>query len=101
MPLTYTYADAYLKGNVTPDREARALSDVDAIMVFADLWRDRLAVLRAYVITCLACQAGPDDLFAQKLKHYRAEFDTILAQARADTTDTSGHPLPALSIPLE
>lgn len=81
MPLTYH--DAWLKTHATPEREARAFADVDAIAAFPTEWRDRLAVLRTYELVCLECQANADDLFAQKLKHYRAEWQTTLTQARA------------------
>lgn len=101
MPLTYTYADSYLKAQVTEARETRAIADVNDIAVFSAAWLAKLAVLRAYVIVCLECQAQPDDLFASKLKHYREEWDATLAQAKAATVDTQGNPLPSLSISLE
>jgi hypothetical protein len=96
--LTYTYADAYLKPNVNEEREGRALADVgDA---YPEPWKGKLVVLRAYVITALECQAQPDDLFAQKLKHYRAEYDAMLAQSRAATA-TSSAGLLVFSVPME
>lgn len=98
---TLIYADAYLKAQVTDDREARALADVNAIATFADTWREKLTTLRAYIIACLECQAQPDDLFSSKLKHYRQEWETALAAARAATDDAEGNPLPSLSISLE
>ena len=101
MPLTYTYADAYLKAQVTEDRETRAVADVNAIATFAAAWLEKLAILRAYIIVCLECQAQPDDLFAQKLKHYRQEWETALAAAKAATEDDEGNPLPSLTISLE
>ena len=101
MPLTYTYADAYLKAQVTEDRENRAEADVDAIATFSAEWKQKLSILRAYVITCLECQAQPDDLFAQKLKHYRQEWDATLAAAKAATEDEEGNALPSFSISLE
>lgn len=101
MPLVHTYYDAYLKNHVTVERETRAASEVVDIGNFAEAWNTRLTILRAYILTCMECQAQPDDLFAQKLKHYRAEFDAVLAQARADTPDAEGNPLPTLSVPME
>lgn len=98
--LAYAYADAYLRTHINEDREARAIADVgDA---YAEPWKGKLVVLRAYVITALECQAQPDDLFAQKLKHYRAEYDAMLVQAKAATqTDTGGAGLVVFSVPLE
>ena len=101
MPLAHTYYDAYLKNHVTTEREDRATAEVAEYGAFAAEWTARLVVLRTYVITCLECQAQPDDLFAQKLKHYRSEFETVLAQARAATPDDDGNPLPVFSVPLE
>lgn len=101
MPLTHTYFDAYLKTHVTPEREERAAAEVAALGTFGADWRARLVVRRAYVITCLECQASPDDLFAQKLKHYRQEFDALLVQARAATLAPTGKPFALFSIGLE
>lgn len=101
MALTYTYADAYLKAQVTEDRENRAEEDVDAIATFAAEWKEKLTILRAYIIACLECQAQPDDLFAQKLKHYRQEWEGALASAKSATLDDESNPLPSLSISLE
>jgi len=98
---TLIYGDAYLKAQVTDDREARAAADVAAIAPFGAAWLEKLTILRAYIITCLECQAQPDDLFASKLKHYREEWSSTLAEAKAATVDANGNPLPTLSITLE
>lgn len=90
MPLTYAYHDAFLKGQITDEREARAIADVlDTGITSAD-WSERLTILRAYIIVCLECQAQADDLFAQKLKHYRSEFDQTLLRAIAATPAPDG-----------
>ncbi len=96
-----TYADAYLAKFCTHEREARAFDDVDALGTFATPWRNKLATVRCYVLACLENQADPEDLFTAKLKSYRAEFDSVLAQARAATEDADGHALPVFTIPLE
>ena len=101
MPIAHTYFDAYLKNHVTEERETRAAAEVAELGTFAAEWVARLVILRAYIITCLECQAQPDDLFAQKLKHYRGEFDSVLSQARTATPDADGNPLPSLSVSLE
>lgn len=101
MPLINTYFDGYLKNQVTEEREARAVTEVAEIGTFAAEWVSRLTVLRAYVITCLECQAAPDDLFAQKLKNYRSEFEAVLAQAKSATTDSEGKPMQTLTVSLE
>jgi hypothetical protein len=62
---------------------------------------ERLAILRAYILSCPECQSQADGLFAQKLKHYRVEWAATLSQARAATTDADGIPLPAPTVPLE
>lgn len=101
MPLTYTYTDAYLKSQVTEARENIAEADVDAIATFSAEWKQKLAIIRTYIIVCLECQAQPDDLFAQKLKHYRQEWEAQIALAKASVEDSSGNPLPAMTISLE
>lgn len=101
MPLDYTYDDAYLRAQITPEREYRATADIDDIATFPEVWRARLIVLRAYIIACLECQAQADDLFGEKLKHYRVEFDRTLNQARAATTDAQGRPLAVFSVPID
>lgn len=96
-----TYYDAYLQPLVTQDYEDRAEADVDALGTFATEWRDRLVVLRVYVLLCLESMSAADDLFAAKLAQYRKEFDATFGKARAATTDSSGNPLPVLSISWE
>lgn len=100
MPLLHTYADAYLKAQVTEDRETRAVADVAALGTFTAPWPAKLAVLRAYVIACLECQAQPDDLFAQKLKHYRQEFESALAMAKAASPAADGMPRAIFSMEI-
>lgn len=95
-----TYHDAYLSRHCSEDRETRAYADVDDIATFAQEWRDKLAVIRCYVIVCLECQGEPDDLYGVKLKHYRSEFDAVLSQAKAATTDAGGMPIPVFSVPI-
>lgn len=95
------YADAYLKAQVTDDRELRAAADVAAYGTFGASWLEKLTIIRAYIITCLECQAQPDDLFASKLKHYREEWDVTLASAQAAAETDGGSGLAVFSIPLE
>jgi len=91
MTLAHTYTDAYLAPLITPAREARAIADVADLGTLPAPWVARLVVLRAYIITCLESQKGPEDLFTGKLGSYRKEFDSTLAQARAAQSNaTSG-----------
>lgn len=83
MALTYPYTDAYLAPLVTQAREAKALADVADLGTLPDVWVERLAVLRTYIITCLESQKAPDDMFGVKLSAYRKEWTEALAQARA------------------
>lgn len=101
MSLTNTYNDAYLKSHVNEERELRAVDEVAELGTFAADWNSRLVILRTYIITCLECQAQPDDLFAAKLRNYRDEFESVLNQARAATDDDEGNPLPTLTIAIE
>lgn len=102
MALTLTYDDAYLKDRIADPLEARAAQEVDDMRIgaIADNVRERLVILRAYIIVCLEHQANPDDLYAAKLKNYRAEFDAALARARASVPDAAGSSF-VFSIPLE
>lgn len=101
----FTYTDAYLKTRVTQAIEDTALLDVDNLGAFPTTpidWRTRLAMLRAYIITCLELGADADDVFAQKLKQYRQEFDYQLGQARqaAFAADSANYK-PLLSVAIE
>lgn len=99
------YPDAYLAKHCTQDREDRAFAEVDTLGNFPEAWRNRLTVLRCYVIACLENQGDTEDLFAAKLKNYRAEWDTLLPQAQAaaeaDPSTTTGRGISIFSIPLE
>lgn len=88
--ITDPYRDPYLATLVSPDRAARAAADVGTLGRFPGDFAERLTVIRAYVITCIECQASPDDLFVQKLKHYQREYDATLVQARASTPKADG-----------
>lgn len=102
MSLTLNYTDAYLKNRVTESIEATATSDVEEIGTFPSEWKDRLIVIRAYILTCLE-QGGQDgDTFAVKLKQYRQEWDFVLSQAKhAASAANPTNPMPVLSIPIE
>lgn len=100
MALTLTYHDSYLTPLLTEDRETRALEDVDRIATFPTEWRDKLGVLRAYVLTCLESNASGEDVFSVKLKQYQKEFDATLALARAAINVTALAPALPLSTPL-
>ncbi len=52
---------------MTQAREAKALADVADLGTLPDVWVERLAVLRTYIITCLESQKAPDDMFGVKL----------------------------------
>lgn len=97
---TLTYHDAYLKALIDDAAETRAYADVDALGAFDTTWRDKLTVLRAYVITCMEKQADPEDLFTAKLAVYRKEFDSVLAMARAASAVASGTGPALISIPI-
>ena len=98
---TLIYADAYLKSQVTDDRETRAAADVAIYGTFGAAWLEKLTIIRAYIITCLECQAQPDDLFAAKLKHYRDEWEVTLSAAQSATVTAGGSELAIFSIPME
>ncbi len=83
MALVYTYTDSYLASLITIDRENQALADVDLLGTFPAAWRKKLAIVRAYIITCMESQKSTEDVFTAKLAAYRNEFAEALPQARA------------------
>jgi hypothetical protein len=83
------YSDSYLSSLVTTDRQNRAISDVDLIGTFNTSWRDRLIVLRTYILICQESVANSDDIFSKKLQVYSDEFNKLLSLARADSTGES------------
>jgi tetratricopeptide (TPR) repeat protein len=100
-----TYPDAYLAKHCTEEREVRAFAEVDTFGTFPEAWRNRLTVLRCYILACLENQADTEDLFAAKLKNYAKEWEKLLPQAQAaaeaDPETTTGAGLSIFSIPLE
>jgi hypothetical protein len=93
MTTTYTYPDAYLAKFCTEAREARAIEDV-AVMAgsntFSADWLERLTITQTYILACQEQGAAPDDLFAAKLKIYRAQLGVQLPQAIANAKATAG-----------
>lgn len=98
---TLTYQDAYLARFCTEERETRAFDEVDFLGTFSTEWRNKLTVIKTYILACLENQADPEDLFSAKLTNYRKEFEFVLAQARASTPDSEGIIPPLMTIPLE
>lgn len=101
MSATLTYPDAYLAKFCTEDRENRAFDDVDREGTFDTDTRNRLTILRCYIIACLENQASPDDLFTAKLKSYGAEYKGELVKAKADLAIEEGTNALIFTIPLE
>lgn len=106
MPTTYTYPDAYLAKFCTEARELRAIADVEVMegeRTFSADWKQRLTITQCYILACLENQAAPEDLFAEKLKAYRAQLALLLPQAiaAADQAANLTGGLALYSIPLE
>lgn len=102
MTLTLTYTDAYLSRSITASIEERAFEDVDQLGTFPTEWRNKLAVVRAYILTCLEKCAQSGDTYEVKLAQYRKEFDFVLTQAkRAQAEVDTSVNVPILSIPIE
>ncbi len=66
-------------------------------------WKNKLTVLRAYLLTCMESAATTEDVFSVKLAQYRKEFAEVYRAAQAaalaasETTPSSG----LLTIPIE
>ena len=57
-------------------------------------------VLKTYIICCLENQTSADDLFAVKLKQYKAEFEAVQALALQDKAQNGSTFLNAFNAPL-
>lgn len=104
----YRYLDAYLSAFCVDERETRAIAEVSRLatgagVTFSDDWTEQLVVCHCYVLASMENQAAPDDLFAAKLKAYKARFDTLLTQAvaAARTEDSTVSGVSLFSIQLE
>jgi len=98
----FNYTDAYLKTRVTNAIEKQAIADVAVSGNFPDEWNQRLAIIRAYIPTCLEFGGAAGDTFESKLTHYRKEYDFTLAQAkRALAAKDTTQNIPIFSIPIE
>lgn len=102
MPLAHTYTDAYLKTRVTEAIEARATDDIAQLGTFPDAWKNKLIVLRGYLLACLEQGGQAEDTFAVKLAQYRKEFDFTLSLAKAAQAEAAPDTaVPILTIPIE
>ena len=103
MPLAYIYPDAYLARFCTVDVETRAIANVALLGSFPAAWKERLAIVQAYIIACLENQADAEDLFTAKLKSYRSLLDMLLPQAKAAeaAANNTRTGISLFSIPLE
>ena len=95
------YRDAYLSRHCTDALETLAYAEVDLLGTFTTAWRDKLTIIKCYIMACLENQADPEDLYSEKYKIYSKEFEGLLAQARTAAEDDEGNYAPIYSIPLE
>lgn len=84
-----SYNDKYLEPLVTVQREQEAIDYVDSLGTIPTPWRERLIVLRAYIIVCTESIKSSDDIFSAKLKAYRQEYADCLNRAR-DAAERAG-----------
>ena len=98
--LEYDYYDEYLKQNISPHTELRAKSEINYLKLKNEFFISKLVVLKAYIICCLENQTSADDLFAVKLKQYKAEFEAVLALALQDKAQNGSTFINAFNAPL-
>lgn len=98
--LEYDYYDEYLKQNISPHTELRAKTEINYLKLKNEFFISKLVVLKAYIICCLENQTSADDLFAVKLKQYKAEFEAVLALALQDKAQNGSTFLNAFNAPL-
>lgn len=102
MAISLKYTDAYLSRHITQAIETQAFADVDELGIFPSDWRNRLTVVRSYILTCLEKGAQAGDTYEMKLGQYRKEFDFVLAQARrAQAAADATVNVPIFTIPIE
>jgi hypothetical protein len=82
--MIYTYFDATLAKRINDDYESRAIADVNSLgftntVATAYLYQ-QLVIYRCYQIMALELSTANDDIYAQKLTHYRKEYDAVSKQ---------------------
>ena len=82
--LEYSYYDEYLRPNILPHTELRAKLEINYLGLKNEFFKNKLVVLKTYIICCLENQTTADDLFATKLKQYKTEFESIYNLALQD-----------------
>ena len=82
--LEYDYCDEYLKQHINKSTELRAKTEINYLKLKNEFFIAKLVVLKTYIICCLENQTSADDLFAVKLKQYKAEFESVQALALQD-----------------
>ena len=98
--LEYDYYDEYLKQNISPHTELRAKTEINYLKLKNEFFISKLVVLKAYIICCLENQTSADDLFAVKLKQYKAEFESVQALALQDKAQNGSTFINAFNAPL-
>ena len=98
--LEYDYYDEYLKQNISPHTELRAKSEINYLKLKNEFFISKLVVLKTYIICCLENQTSADDLFAVKLKQYKAEFESVQALALQDKAQNGSTFINAFNAPL-
>lgn len=86
--MIYTYFDAQLTQRMNDDLEARAIADIASMGytstttgLSAYLYQ-QLVIYRAYIICATENATEKDDVYSQKIKQYKAEFDAVQEQAK-------------------
>jgi len=94
--MIYPYFDAILSPQVTDDYETRAIADVNSLGYTnttdtAYLYQ-QLVIFKVYQMMALELSSESNDIYAQKLTHYRKEFDAIATQYKTQvvTPATAG-----------
>ena len=78
----------------------RAKTEINYLKLKNELFISKLVVLKAYIICCLENGTSADDLFAVKLKQYKAEFEAVLALALQDKAQNGSTFINAFNAPL-
>lgn len=86
--MIYPYFDALLTPRMNDYLEARAIADIASMGYtstttgLTSYLYQQLVIYRAYIICATENTNEKDDVYSQKIKQYKAEFDAVQEQAK-------------------
>jgi hypothetical protein len=82
--MIYTYFDAILAPQATDDYETRAIADVNSLgytnTTETKYMYQQLVIFRCYQIMAVELSTDSGDIYAQKVSHYKKEYEAVATQ---------------------